>query len=188
MLKKTLVALALSLPISLPAHAESYVVDTEGAHASINFATGHLGFSVLTGRFDTFTGEFEFDAEDPEGGSVSIEIDTGSINSNHAKRDDHLRGEDFFDVANHPKATFVSTSIQKTSDTTAIIFGDLTLRGVTKPVEIAATHVGGGDDPWGGYRQGFSGTTTIIPADFGMPHGIAGQTVDLAFEVEGIRK
>ena len=102
MLKKTLLALILSVPIAGSALAESYVIDTKGAHASINFSTGHLGFSILTGRFDTFTGEFEFDSENPAAGRVSIEIDTNSINSNHAVRDNHLRGEDFFDVPNFP--------------------------------------------------------------------------------------
>lgn len=188
MLRNTLMAITLAIPLAGTAAADSYIVDIAGAHASINFETGHLGFSVLTGRFDTFTGEFDFDPENPEAGSVSIEIDTTSINSNHADRDKHLRSADFFDVDNHPTATFVSTSIKKTGDSTATITGDLTLRGVTKPVDIAAEYIGGGDDPWGGYRQGFSGTASIIPSEFGMPHGIAGQTVDLRLEVEGIRQ
>ena len=188
MLRTTLLAAILSVPLASAALAEKYVIDTEGAHASINFRTGHLGFSFLTGRFDTFGGEFEFDAANPESGSVTVEIDTTSLNSNHTKRDEHLRSPDFFDAATYPKATFVSTSITKTGDNTAVIAGDLTLRGVTKPVEIETTYVGGGDDPWGGHRQGFTGTTSIVPADFGMPSPIAQQTVELVLEVEGIRQ
>lgn len=188
MLKTTLLAAILALPLASAAMAEKYIIDTEGAHASINFKTGHLGFSFLTGRFDTFTGSFDFDPANPEAGSVTVEIDTTSLNSNHTKRDEHLRSADFFDAGSYPKATFVSTGITKTGDNTAIIAGDLTLRGVTKPVEIATTYVGGGDDPWGGHRQGFTGTTSIVPADFGMPSPIAKQTVELTLEVEGIRQ
>lgn len=188
MFKKTIMAAVLSLSVSGAALAESYTIDTTGAHASINFKTIHLGFSLLTGRFDTFTGSLEFDPASPEAGSVKLEIDTNSINSNHAERDNHLRSGDFFDVASHPKATFVSTGIKKTGDKSAVITGNLTLRGVTKPVDINATYIGGGDDPWGGFRHGFSGTASIVPAEFGMPHGIAKQTVELTLEVEAVRK
>ena len=188
MLKTTLLAAAVALSAPAIALAETYTIDTSGAHASINFKTLHLGYSFLRGRFDTFEGEFEFDPANPEAGTVSLTIDTNSLNSNHAERDNHLRGADFFDVGNHPTATFVSTSIAKTGDQTATITGDLTLRGVTKSVDIEATYIGGGDDPWGGYRQGFTGTTSIVPADYGMPHGIGKQTVELELEVEGIRQ
>ncbi|MEO1067372.1 MAG: YceI family protein [Pseudomonadota bacterium] len=188
MIKKTILAAALSLSLSSAAFAESYVIDTEGAHAAINFKTLHLGYSFLTGRFDVFTGSFDFDPTNPESAKVSVEIETNSLNSNHGERDNHLRSADFFDVTNHPKATFVSTGVKKTGDKTAIITGDLTIRGVTKSVDLDVTYIGGGDDPWGGFRQGFTGTTSIVPADFGMPHPVAKGTVELALEVEGIRK
>ena len=119
---------------------------------------------------------------------MTLEIDIASINSNHVERDNHLRSPDFFDAGGYPKATFVSTGIKATGDNTAVITGDLTIRGVTNSVDIATTYIGGGDDPWGGFRQGFSGTTSIVPADYGMPNGIAKQTVELALEVEGIRQ
>ena len=186
MFKRLALAAALTLSMSASALAASYTIDTKGAHASINFRTLHLGYSFLTGRFDTFSGKFDFDPENPEAGSVSLEIDVNSINSNHAERDNHLRNTDFFEVAKYPKATFVSTSIKKTGDKTAVITGDLTIREVTKSVDLNATYIGGGKDPWGGFRQGFTATTSITPADFGMPHGIAKGTVELAIEVEGI--
>lgn len=188
MIKRSLAAAAVALSMSMPALAETYVIDTEGAHASINFRTLHLGYSFLTGRFDTFEGSFEFDPANPEAGQVSIEIDTASLNSNHGERDNHLRSDDFFASSTYPTATFVSTGIEKTGDKTAVITGDLTIRGVTRSVDIAATYIGGGDDPWGGHRQGFSGTTSIVPADFGMPHAVAQGTVEIMLEVEGIRQ
>ena len=189
-MRKLLLAATLVVfgALSSPAIADTYVIDTKGAHASINFRASHLGFSWLTGRFDTFTGTFEYDEADPAQSRVSVEIDVASLNSNHAERDNHLRSDDFFDAAGHPKATFVSKSIKLTGEKTAIITGDLTIRGVTRSVDIETSHVGGGEDPWGGFRQGFTGTATITPSEFGMPNPIAQNPVDLVLEVEGIRQ
>lgn len=172
------------------ANAEDYVIDTQGAHASINFKISHLGFSWMYGRFDDFSGSFSFDKADPASGAVSVEIEAASINSNHAERDKHLRSADFLDVATYPTAKFVSTSIALTSAEAAVIKGDLTLRGVTKPIEIAAEYVGGGDDPWGNYRQGFVGKTEFALADFGMDYdlGPASRTVEMTLNIEGVRQ
>jgi polyisoprenoid-binding protein YceI len=192
-LKKSLLALAVSGMgfMSLPALADTYVIDTKGAHASINFAIKHLGYSVLTGRFDTFSGEFTYDPAKPEASTVNVSIDTGSVNSNHAERDKHLRNDDFLNVEKFPKATFTSTKIVVGDSKDEFdIVGDLTLNGVTKSVTIEVDKVGEGKDPWGGYRAGFSGETTISLKDFNvkMDLGPASQTVTLALEVEGIKK
>ncbi|MCV6575032.1 MAG: YceI family protein [Cohaesibacter sp.] len=182
-------ALAASSLMALPALAADYIIDHEGAHASINFKIKHLGYSWLTGRFDTFSGTFSFDEKNPAASKVMVEIDTKSINSNHAARDKHLRSGDFLDVSNHPKATFQSTGIEVTGEKSAKITGDLTLHGVTKSVTLDAHYVGGGKDPWGGFRQGFEATTQIALKDFGMKGpGPSSQTVDLSLHVEGIRK
>ena len=193
MLKQSLLALAVSSIglVSLPALADTYEIDTKGAHASINFAIKHLGYSVLTGRFDTFSGEFTYDPAKPEASTVNVSIDTGSINSNHAERDKHLRSDDFLNVEKFPKATFTSTKIIVGDNKNAFdIVGDLTLNGVTKSVTIAVDKIGEGKDPWGGYRAGFSGKTTLTLKDFNvkMDLGPASQTVTLALEVEGIKK
>ena len=193
MLKKSILALAVSTigVMSLPALADTYEIDTKGAHASINFAIKHLGYSVLTGRFDTFTGEFTYDPAKPEASTVNVTIDTGSVNSNHAERDKHLRSPDFLNVEKFPKATFVSTKIVLDDDKDEFdIVGDLTLNGVTKSVTIEVEKIGEGKDPWGGYRAGFSGETEISLKDFNvkMDLGPASQTVKLALEVEGIKK
>ena len=193
MLKKSILALAVSTigVMSLPALADTYEIDTKGAHASINFAIKHLGYSVLTGRFDTFTGEFTYDPAKPEASTVNVTIDTGSVNSNHAERDKHLRSPDFLNVEKFPKATFVSTKIVLDDDKDEFdIVGDLTLNGVTKSVTIEVEKIGEGKDPWGGYRAGFSGETEISLKDFNvkMDLGPASQTVKLELEVEGIKK
>ena len=93
-----LVFCALSA-MSAPTAATEYVIDTKGGHASINFRVQHLGFSWLTGRFDTFSGAFRYDEKNPSASGISVTIDTTSVNSNHAERDKHLRGADFLDVA-----------------------------------------------------------------------------------------
>ncbi len=173
-----------------PVQAETFEIDKEGAHASINFKVQHLGFSWLTGRFDRFSGTFVYDKDDPSKSSVNVEIDTASVNSNHAKRDKHLRSADFLDVAKFPKATFVSTSVKSTGDGTADIVGMLTLHGVSKEIVIKAKYVGGGDDPWGGFRRGFEGSTRFKLKDFNINFdlGPASEYVELELHVEGIRK
>lgn len=192
MLKKSLLALAVSSigVMSLPALADNYVIDTKGAHASINFSIKHLGYSVLTGRFDKFEGEFSYDPAKPEASTLNVTIDTSSVNSNHAERDKHLRSADFLNVDKFPKATFVSKSIKAESKDEFDIIGELTLNGVTKTVMIEVEKVGEGKDPWGGYRVGFSGDTEIKLKDFNikMDLGPASQTVKLELEVEGVKK
>lgn len=172
------------------AAAETYALDTEGAHAFIQFKIKHLGFSWLLGRFDTFQGRFTVDKDKVESASVDVDIDVASIDSDHAERDKHLRGEDFFNVAKFPKARFVSTRIERTGEQTANIHGDLTLKGITRPVVLKTTYIGGGDDPWGGHRQGFEATTEITLKDFGIDYnlGPASQTAQIYISAEGIRQ
>jgi polyisoprenoid-binding protein YceI len=188
MLKNILIAGSAMIAIGTAANAEKYMIDTEGAHASIGFETLHLGYSVLAGRFDTFSGTFDYDSADPSAASVSVTIDTSSVNSNHGARDNHLRSDDFLDVAAHPEASFVSTGVEVTGDKTATITGDLTLRGITKPVVLDAEFVGEGKDPWGGYRAGFKGSTTIQLGDFGMDGMLGNAPVTITLFVEGIKQ
>ena len=168
--------------------AREYKIDTKGAHASINFKVQHLGYSWLTGRFDTFEGGFYFDEKDPQNSKVAVEIDTSSINSNHAARDKHLRGAKFLNTSKFPTALFESTSFD-VSGKTAVMHGNLTLHGVTRAIDIDVKYIGGGSDPWGGFRQGFSGTTAIKMSDFGINHGLgaASNTIQLDLYIEGIR-
>ncbi len=184
-----LAVLAVAVAAAAPATAADYVIDTAKSHASINFRIKHLGFSWLTGRFDDFAGTFTFDDAHPEASKVKVEVNTDSIDSNHAERDKHLRGKEFLDTATYPKATFESTAVKVDGDK-ATITGNLTLHGVTKPIAIAAERVGGGDDPWGGFRQGFSGTTRIPLKAFGINFdlGPAAQEAELTLNIEGVRQ
>lgn len=172
------------------AQAADYVIDTAGAHASINFRISHLGYSWVIGRFDEFSGNFRFDAANPDASGVSVEIDTASVNSNHAKRDQHIRSDDFLDVDTYPTARFESTSVRTTGPERGEITGNLTLHGVTRPITIDAVFIGEGKDPWGGWRAGFSGTTSFRIADFGIDDrlGPASATVYMDLHVEGVRR
>jgi polyisoprenoid-binding protein YceI len=188
MIKTTLASMALAMTLTTGAMAADYTIDTEGGHASINFQTLHLGFSVLNGRFDTFSGSFTFDAENPAASTVSVEIDTASVNSNHGQRDNHLKSGDFLNVGAFPTASFVSTGVAVTGDKTGVITGDFTLRGVTKSIELETEFLAEGKDPWGGFRNGFTGTTSINLGDFGMGGVIGNSDIAITLHVEGIRQ
>jgi polyisoprenoid-binding protein YceI len=192
MLKKTLVALALggALIGAGQAMAADYAIDKQGQHAFVNFKISHLGYSWLYGTFKDFDGSFSFDAAKPQDSKVNVTLNTASVDTNHAERDKHIRSDDFLNVSKHPTATFASTSVKSTGEGTADISGDLTLNGVTKPVVIAAKFVGEGKDPWGGFRAGFEGTTTLKLKDFDITKdlGPASESVELIISVEGVRK
>lgn len=193
MLKKSLATLLLgsALLSAGQAMAADYVIDKQGQHAFVNFKISHLGYSWLYGTFRDFDGAFSFDEAKPEASKVEVTLKTASVDSNHAERDKHLRSADFLDVAKYPTASFASTKVVSTGEGTADITGNLTLHGVTRPVVIAARFIGEGKDPWGGYRAGFEGSTTLKLKDFGidkMDLGPASQTVDLILSVEGVRQ
>ncbi|VVP83242.1 MULTISPECIES: YceI family protein [Pseudomonas] len=195
MLKKTLAALAIgSAVLSANVMAADYTVDKEGQHAFVNFKISHLGYSYITGTFKDLDGKFSFDAAKPEDSKIEFNVNTASVFTNNAERDKHISSKDFLKVADFPKATFKSTSVKSTGKNaagkdTADVSGDLTIAGVTKPVVVKATFLGEGKDPWGGYRAGFEGTTSIKRSDFGkmMDLGPQSDAVDLYVTFEGVK-
>ncbi len=188
-------ALSMSLPMGIPlhAHADTYAIDdnTKGSHAFIMFRVKHLGMSWLYGRFDEFSGQFEYDVDNPAGNQISLTINTASVNTNHADRDKHIRSGDFLDVGQFPTATFETKGFAPIGNG-GTLTGDLTLHGVTKEVSFDILHIGGGDDPWGGHRQGFEGYVTIKPNDYGIDMvgqlGSAAAEVELMLSIEGVRQ
>jgi len=181
------IAMLSTVVMSLPVRAADYAIDL--SHAFIQFRISHLGYSVLTGRFNQFAGTFSWDQANPQASTIEVVVDTASIDSNWAERDKHLRGADFLDVEKFPKATFKGTKY--TGDAKGgKMEGTLTLHGVTKPLTLDVQFIGEGPDPWGGYRAGFKAQTTLRRADFGMTYqlGPTAETMDFDLFVEGIRK
>ena len=177
----------LALSASHLVNAADYVLDTKGAHAFINFKASHLGYSWLTGRFNKFDGKFSYDADKLSASKIEVTIDTSSVDSNHAERDKHLRSDDFLSVKDFPTAKFVSTKIVDKGNNKVEVQGNFTLHGVTNPIVIDAVKIGEGKDPWGGYRAGFAGTTTIDVADYNFKAAWAGK-IQLELLIEGIRQ
>ena len=190
-MKKTILTAALAGFIASPlAHANDYVIDTEGTHAFIQFKINHMGYSWLLGRFNDFEGSFNYDEEDPSSAFVNVVIDTASIDSNHEERDHHLRSDDFLDVDNYPQARFVSTHFEPDGEGGGLLQGEFTLRGVTQNIEFAISQVGAGEDPMGELRRGFEGSYTFKLADYGIDYelGPHSEEVEIYMSIEGIQQ
>ena len=154
--------LAFVVLFATQATAATWQIDT--THSTISFKIKHM-LSKTGGQFTDWSGTI--DAGDALAkGSVNVEIQAASIDTRDEKRDNHLRSQDFFHVEEHPTLTFASTKIEKTGENTYLMHGDLTMRGVTKTVEIPFEFHGTAKDPWGNTKAGFSGSTTIDRKDF----------------------
>jgi len=187
-MKKTLIGLAMAMALPFGASAADYVIDTKGAHASVNFKVSHLGYSFIKGRFNQFDGQFSYDPANVAASKVTVNVDTTSLDSNHAERDKHIRSSDFIDASKFSTATFTSTSVVDKGDGKLAVNGDLNLHGVTKPITIDAEFIGAGKDPWGGERAGFYGTTRLELADFDIQVMGDSSYVDMELHVEGVKQ
>ncbi|WP_342319566.1 YceI family protein [Corynebacterium mayonis] len=145
--------------------AGTWVIDP--AHTNIGFTARHAMVTKVRGKFEEFDAKVIVDAEDPSKSHASAVIKTGSVNTNNADRDGHVRGADFFAVDEFPEMTFESTgfSVEGTSGT---VSGDLTIKGVTKPVTLDVEIFGVDEDPFGATRIGFEASTKINRKDFGI--------------------
>ncbi|PCI63850.1 MAG: hypothetical protein COB37_03620 [Kordiimonadales bacterium] len=165
-----------------------YALDSD--HANIIFSLNHLGFSLHHGRFNKISGSLELDTSAPEASSLFITINTASIDTNSQVLDDDLRSPKMFDAAAFPEATFQSTVIRLTGDTTAVIEGMLNIKGVKKPVTIEATFIGSGVNPLNGLQTiGFSGKGSFKRSDFGLNEWLpfVGDDIALIIEAEFTR-
>jgi len=186
-LPRNLLLLAAALPLAAFAAPESYTIDP--THTYPNFSVSHLGFSTMHGRFDNTTGKLTLDRA-AKTGSVDISIATASINTGLQKRDDHLRGPDFFNTAEFPKMTYQSTAVKFKGDAVDTVEGKLTLMGITKPVTLTVTAFKCGDNPMSKKPMcGADATAHIKRSDFGMKYGLPGlgDELKLSFEVEAIK-
>ena len=143
-----------------------YAIDP--THSRLGFVARHAMVTKVRGSFEDFAGTAELDFEDPARSSASLTFQVGSIATGNAQRDGHLRTNDFFDVEAYPVATYTSTSVRVIDDTTYEMVGDLTLKGVTKPVAVTWELTGTETDPYGNLRAGFEGRATINRKEWGV--------------------
>ena len=163
-------------------------------HTRIGFSTRHAMVTTVRGQFSDFAGTAHVDAANPENSRVELVIQTGSIDTGVADRDAHLRSADFFDADQNKEITFVSTKVERGGDDW-VITGDLTIKGVTKPVTVAFEPTGSARDPFGNLRIGFEGGSAINRKDWGLTWNAALETggvlvsekIKLEFDVSAIR-
>lgn len=169
--------------------------DIDPSHTEVGFIVRHLMIAKVRGGFAAASGTIEV-GDDALASSVDVRIDAASINTNDAKRDEHLRSADFLDVANHPELHFAGTTVRKTGDRTFALDGTLTIRGVTLPVTLDVTYNGLAGDPWGGQRAAFTARTEIDREAFGLTWNqaletggvVVGKTVKIELEIEAVKK
>lgn len=168
--------------------SEQYVVDK--GHSALLFKIKHLGVSYTHGRFNDFSGSFVVDDENLKNAKIELDIDASSIDSNDVKRDEHLRGKEYFNVEKHPSISFESTGITMPEKGVYRVTGNFTLLGVTKEVTFRMKKIGEGPDPWGGHRIGYEGQLVIKRSEYGMTAMLKGigDNVYITLGVEGIRK
>ena len=187
-MRKTLLALAIFGVSAGSVSAASY--DLDPAHTYPNFTINHLGFSTMHGHFAKTTGSLELDVA-KKTGSVEVTIDAASVYTGFAKRDEHLRSADFFNVVEFPTITFKSTKVKFTSDKTAEVEGDLTIVGKSKSVTLMVNNIVCGAHPMNKKEMcGFDATTKIKRSDFGVKFGLpaVGDDVSIELEVEAMKK
>ena len=144
----------------------TYKVDA--AHSEIAFTVRHMMFAKVRGQFAKWTAELEYDAADPKKSQARAEIDTASIDTREAARDNHLRSGDFFDTEHFPKMVFVSKAVEAVGKGHYKVLGDLTIRDQTHEVTLDVEETGRGRDPWGNDRIGFSAKGSLSREKWGL--------------------
>ncbi|MCK5362656.1 MAG: YceI family protein [Gammaproteobacteria bacterium] len=192
MKRTVLLAVLALLTLSVAAEAANYTIDK--THSAVTFKVKHMMVSNVRGAFTDFEGSFSFDADAPENSSAQVDIQVASVNTADEKRDEHLRSPEFFDAATHPVMSFKSTKLVSDGDNEYTLYGDLTLHGVTRPVELELEFIGTVNDPWGNVRSGFEAEGEINRKDFDINFSktldggglMVGDKVKIELEIEGI--
>ncbi|MCX7992643.1 MAG: YceI family protein [Fimbriimonadales bacterium] len=155
---------------SVQAQAVTYRIDP--VHSFIVFRVKHLNTGFAYGRFNSFTGTMVVDERNPANSSIELEIDANSVDTGNSQRDDHLRNPDFFNARQFPKITFKSTRVRKISNNTVEVQGNLTMRGVTRPITVRVEFTGKGRNQRGQEIIGFETTFTIRRSQFNINYGL----------------
>ena len=170
--------------------------DIDPAHSRLGFAARHAMVATVRGGFDVFSGEIHIDQADPTASTATVEIDPASLSTGNTQRDDHLRSPDFLDVDSFPTITFRSTAVERLDDDRYRMHGELTIKGVAKPVALELDFQGSSPDPFGNIRGGFEGRATINRKDWGLSWNVAiegggilvGEKVKLELDVSAVKR
>ena len=196
-MRRYIIPMALFIAFAIPFFSDAATWQMDPDHSSFQFKIRHLMVSNVKGDFSKSRGVVTIDDRDITQLKVEVTIDAASVNTSHAKRDEHLRGADFFDVARYPTITFVSKKVMRTDTNRLKVIGDLTLHGVTKEITV---DVEGPTqevkDPWGNFRRGATATSKINRRDFGMTWNkmldtggvLVADELDIYVEVELVKK
>ncbi len=171
----------------------TYAIDA--AHSRVGFVARHAMVTKVRGSFTQFEGTATLDFADPARSTADIAIEVASIDTRQAQRDEHLRTNEFFDAATYPQITFRANRVEHVDGDDYRLTGDLTIKGVTKPVTVDFEYSGAAKDPFGNVRLGFEGRTTINRSDFGVSFNAALETggvlvsekIQLEFEISAIK-
>jgi polyisoprenoid-binding protein YceI len=159
-----------------------WVIDP--THSEIGFKIKHLMITNVSGKFESFEAEVQTEGEDFSTAQIEARIQAGSINTNNLQRDEHLRNSDFFEVEKNPEILFTSTKVEKLDNDNFVLYGNLTLKGITKPVKLDVEHSGTTKDPWGNQKAGFVITGKINRTEFGLNFNAALETGGLVLGEE----
>ena len=166
----------------------------DNSHSHVGFSIKHMMVATVRGQFHDYSGVMTIDPDNLANSTVTGEIAVSSIDTRDAKRDEHLKSADFFNVEAFPTITYRSTRVEKTGDDTFKVFGDLTIKDVTKEVALDIEYSGTAKDPWGNTKTGFSATGTINRKDFGLGWNavletggvLVGETVKIQLDIEAV--
>ena len=186
---KKLLLIALLFNSQVFAEVETYKIDN--THSFANWTIRHVA-SKTSGTFSDVTGQISIDKNSLENSNIKATISLLSVNSSHAKRDEHIKKPEYLDVEKYADMTFVSTKVVPQSASEGVLTGMLTLHGVTKEISFPFKVLGFGADPWGGYRVGLEAHTTIKASDYGFGWGVKsgapiGDDIEVALLIEGVR-
>ncbi len=192
-MNKWIIAACIAAAVVVEARAATYEVDA--SHSDIGFGVRHMVVSTVRGSFGDYSGSFEYNPDDLGSFRASAVIKTAGIDTRNTRRDDHLRNEDFFDAAKFPEITFNSTRVEPSGEG-LVLYGDLTMKGVSREIALPITLHGPVTDPWGKVRAGFEGSVVVNRQDWGiswsktMDQGglVVDDKVTISVSIEGVEK
>lgn len=168
----------------------------DSSHSHINFTARHMMISKVRGNFENFSGTINFDEENPSNTTVNVEVDLTSVNTRDEKRDGHLKSPDFFDVENYPSMKFVSTRVEQIDENNGRLYGQLTIKDITKEVVLDVEYAGIAKSPWGTESAGFSATGSLNRKEWGLNWNqaletggvLVGDKINMEIELELVKE